>query len=1110
MKKLYSLFALLSFCFGIWGQNITEYDPEQGATNADPSQKLILTFDQEIYFNAGDDWLEINLFEDDINIETWYCWGGEPDPGVAKSIDGLSLEITPGANLLEGSNYYITIDNGAIVGFSGIDNSESNNWRFSVSSSLIYYPEQNATDVDLNVTMTLTFANNISFNPSRTATKIQLFNNDATLIESWTCAGGRASSGASILDNVLSINPTSPIDEGVSYYITIDDGAIVDFSGIDNSEGNNWRFTAITYPPVPTVYSPDQGETGVSPTPSLQLTFNMDVQFIDPPSEYKILLRQGGTTIDEFIVSPGFVDGNLAFDGDALTTDRLTITPYTSPLETNTEYHVIIPSGLIESIPGAPFSGITTSSGWSFTTIGEPAWETGYPLTRNLSPTSVDMAGQTDQSGTYYYVVTASATAPTAAQIKAGQDETGTPTTYTSGSGAMTGGSEFAEAIDISNYGLYAAETTYYIHLIATDGVYSLDSPIETTSFTTLERTAPVNTFTPADGTTDVSTSTPITISFDEPVRMTNGTIIDDSNVASLVSFYIAPSTPQGFTATINAEKTLITITPDAALTQNTTYGVSIFAVEDYYGNQQATSSSAEFTTSDYIIWDGETSSAWLTDANWDAGFVEGISVIIPSTATAMPVISTDVTVGNIVIEAGASLEITSAGSLTVNETITLESSTSDPGNASLIDHGHTPVSVNGSDVLIYQQINASNRTYNVSSAVSGATKSTLGIDNAIGSYDNTTDSWNWMGNDDPLTSGTGYALRTSTDLTFTGNINSNASYGVMLTRTDGAGYGWNFIGNPYPAGLNWNEIGLKTNIDNAYWIFLNDATNYGIYATYSQVGGGTYGLDNIIPSNQGFYVKVTEGYASGSITMPKAALEANNKSVLKGSQISYPKINLAGVSGIYEDETIIAFADIAEDGDDTYDASKRFSTNSNLIQLFSYENSESYAINCKSELQDNLVVPLGYSIKNTGSYSIKVIKEEGIFNNYKVLLEDKYAKKMTDLAGEDPYTFSATKTGKITDQFALHFIDNNTATDINNGKVDTNPNIYAYSKTIYVSGENLNGSTYEIYSTNGRLLKNGALLNEDVNIIHTNLDGLFVVKIINKNESFAKKVLLK
>ena len=1134
MKKIYTLFLFLSLCLLGFGQ-VTDptFYPLSGATDVEVNPIITLTFDD--YTSAIVEQNSTNIYIRDLdNSEfdaTLYTGDGFFTPQDSRiTFTGNTITIDLSSSPLDyNTNYAVFVFNNTLL----VDGSEYYNqlqslskWTFTTGSQSVadptFYPLSGTGDVEINPIITLTFDDYTSAIVEQNNTNIYIRDLDNSEFDATLATGDGfftpQDSRISFSGNTITIDlSSSPLDYGTNYAVFVFDNTIL----VDGSEYYNqlqslskWTFTTIDAPiPVINTYSPTQDETGVSINPSFQITFDQDVQFINPASEYTILLRQGGTIIDEFIVSPGYVDGNLAFDGDILTTDRLTITPYSTPLDVNSEYNIIIPDGLIESVAtGAPFGGITSSTGWRFWTLAEPNWAVSYPLTRNLSPTSVDLVGETDRSGTYYYVVTASATAPNASQIKAGLNELGNPTAYASGSGVMTNDTEFIQAIDISDYGLYDAETTYYIHIIATDDVNLLDSSIETTNFTTLERVAPVASFDPIDGAIDIPTSTSIIVSFDEPVRMTNGTIIDNSNVTSLVNFYIAPSTPLGFSATINAEKTVITIVPDVILTENTTYGVSVFAVEDYYGNQQLSSSSAEFTTAHYIVWDGDNNSDWLTNQNWVdevQGFTSGVSVLIPSTATNMPVISTDIIVGNILIEAGASLEITSLGSLTVTGTIVMESSTTDPGNASLIDNGHTPISVTGSNVFIYQQINASNRTYYVSSPVSGATKTSMGIDNAIGSYDNTTDSWHWMGDSEQLLLGTGYALRTSSDITFTGSINSNSSYGVMLTRTDGEGFGWNYIGNPYPASLDWDAIGLKNNINDAYWIYLNDATNYGTYATYSPVGGGTYGLDNLIPSNQGFFVKVLLGSSSGSITMPKSALRANNKSILKAAQASYPKINIAGVNGIYEDETIIAFADIAEDGDDVYDATKRFGTNSNFIQLFTYENSESYAINCKNELTEDIVIPLGYRVVNTGAYQIKVTKEEDVFSQYDVMLEDKYSVETVNLGEQTSYSFTTNTSGNVLDRFAIHFIKKSVTTDVENANLNTETNIYSYQKTIYISGENLEDGSYEIYDTNGRLVLNGKL-NTKLNTIQTNLTGLFIVKVIDKSKAQSEKVLLK
>ncbi len=118
-------------------------------------------------------------------------------------------------------------------------------------------------------------------------------------------------------------------------------------------------------------------------------------------------------------------------------------------------------------------------------------------------------------------------------------------------------------------------------------------------TFITIDKTPPVVTITPSDGTTDFSTSSPILIQFNEPVRNLDNSELTDATVASLLTLKTGDvnGTDVSFSATINTEKTIITVTPGQLL-PGTTYYVAIGAsVEDYNNNPSAATSST-FTTS--------------------------------------------------------------------------------------------------------------------------------------------------------------------------------------------------------------------------------------------------------------------------------------------------------------------------------------------------------------------------------------------------------------------------------------------------------------------------------------------------------------------------------
>jgi hypothetical protein len=110
---------------------------------------------------------------------------------------------------------------------------------------------------------------------------------------------------------------------------------------------------------------------------------------------------------------------------------------------------------------------------------------------------------------------------------------------------------------------------------------------------------APVAVFTPANGTINVLTNIIPKISFNEPVRKTDGTPLTNSDLASIISFKTTNSsgTPVPFTANIDDSCKNITITPvSPPLLNGQLYYLAVAALEDGAGNEAALQSST-FTT---------------------------------------------------------------------------------------------------------------------------------------------------------------------------------------------------------------------------------------------------------------------------------------------------------------------------------------------------------------------------------------------------------------------------------------------------------------------------------------------------------------------------------
>jgi len=120
-----------------------------------------------------------------------------------------------------------------------------------------------------------------------------------------------------------------------------------------------------------------------------------------------------------------------------------------------------------------------------------------------------------------------------------------------------------------------------------------------------------------------------------------------------------------------------------------------------------------------------------------------------------------------------------------------------------------------------------------------------------------------------PLTPGVGFAMWTNTDrlITYsgvpnTGNVSPPITYDGIST------HGYNLVGNPYAAPLDWQASGwTRTSMSNTMWQWVHSAGNYG---TRTTGGASTNGVGRYVPVGQGFFVKANA--ATAALTIPASA----------------------------------------------------------------------------------------------------------------------------------------------------------------------------------------------------------------------------------------------
>jgi hypothetical protein len=116
--------------------------------------------------------------------------------------------------------------------------------------------------------------------------------------------------------------------------------------------------------------------------------------------------------------------------------------------------------------------------------------------------------------------------------------------------------------------------------------------------------TAPVLTSSPKDDDTEVAINAPIVLTFDEAIRNIDDSEITDANIAALLTLKEtdASGADVAFTATIDAAKRVITVTPAADLAIGQVYYGAIAPIEDAADNATTEMSMTFTTITKYIV----------------------------------------------------------------------------------------------------------------------------------------------------------------------------------------------------------------------------------------------------------------------------------------------------------------------------------------------------------------------------------------------------------------------------------------------------------------------------------------------------------------------------
>jgi hypothetical protein len=270
----------------------------------------------------------------------------------------------------------------------------------------------------------------------------------------------------------------------------------------------------------------------------------------------------------------------------------------------------------------------------------------------------------------------------------------------------------------------------------------------------------------------------------------------------------------------------------------------------------------------------------------------------------------------------------------------------------------------------------------------------------------------------DVLVPGKGYTVNIAASqlVDFVGTLN-NGTITQAVSRNGGTNGGWQLLGNPYPAPLDWRQMTVPAGVDAALYV-VQSTTQYGSsYRSYVNNVGNP-----IVALGQGFFVRAT-GSATLSFTN-QARLVAADGTPFQRTTETRPlvQLTLQGTGPALTDEAYVYFENGATDSfEPVYDAVKL--PNATGLNLSISLSSTQLAIDGHAPLgASQRVVPLAVGVPTAGSYTLTAAQLLNL-SAVPTYLRDLQTGALIDLAQQPSYQFTVSSaSARITGRFELVF----------------------------------------------------------------------------------------
>jgi hypothetical protein len=276
------------------------------------------------------------------------------------------------------------------------------------------------------------------------------------------------------------------------------------------------------------------------------------------------------------------------------------------------------------------------------------------------------------------------------------------------------------------------------------------------------------------------------------------------------------------------------------------------------------------------------------------------------------------------------------------------------------------------------------------------------------------------------LVRGRGYNVLIRNELgsptaSLTGTINSGTIALPTSYTTTGGGAtedGWNFVGNPYPSAIDWDNAGwTKTNVTgNQISVYDPAKPPSGGYRVWN---GAVGDLGNgRIASGQGFWFKAS---AAPTLQVTEATKTTTSTTFYRKAQTDVDYLQITLLGNEVEENAYIQKVEGAKMGYDEFDGFKLSFDEDVALSTLSEDGKNSLSINAIGEVLSQGEIPVQIKNLAVGTYTIS-LKRIGNFSESVILIRDNYLRTLKEFSGSYQFSVSSTPNSKSTDRFTLVF----------------------------------------------------------------------------------------